>query len=66
MESNQFPMYPQELEDDIDELSDYLFEKYNDAFNVFYLKECDEHAIDKKYSNFALIDESGNVVTQNL
>lgn len=66
MENNQFPKYPQELEDDIDALSDYLFEKYNDAFNVFYLKECDEYAIDKKYSNFALIDESGNEVTQNL
>ena len=43
MESNQFPKYPQELEDDIDALSDYLFEKYDDIFGVFYLEECDEN-----------------------
>lgn len=47
MKSNQFPKYPQELEDDIDVLCEYLFEKYNDAFNGFYLEECAGHAIGK-------------------
>jgi len=66
VECNQFPQYPQELEDDISVLSEYLFEKYNDIFDVFYLEECDEHAIDKSYSKSALVDDYGNEVTQKL
>jgi hypothetical protein len=40
----QFLQYPQELEDAIGALSEYLFGKYNDIFDAFYLAECDEHA----------------------
>jgi hypothetical protein len=57
MESNQFPKYPQELENDIGTLSEYLFEKYNDIFDVFYLEECDKNTFDKSYSKCDLVDE---------
>jgi hypothetical protein len=66
MESDQFPKYPRELEDDIGALSDYLFEKYNDVFDVFYLNECDDNFVDKSCVNYALINESENEVIQNL
>lgn len=46
MESVQFPKYPQELEDDINTLSDYLFGKYQYIFDVFYLKECANDDVD--------------------
>jgi hypothetical protein len=62
MKNNQFPKYPQGLEDGIDALSDYLFEKHNDAFDVFYLEECANDDIDNHYSACALAD--GNEVTQ--
>jgi hypothetical protein len=67
MKSNQFPKYPQELEDDIDALSDYLFEKYQDIFDVFYLKERDDEDIDKHHRNrnCVLMAEYENEVTQN-
>ena len=32
-------------------MSEYLFEKYNDVFDVFYLKEYDQDDIDKSCSN---------------
>lgn len=66
MKRKQFPPYPQKLEDDISALSEYLFEKYNDDFDMFYLEECDSHVIDMSYSNCAITDEYGNEVTQNL
>jgi hypothetical protein len=62
MKSNQFPKYPQELEDDIDVLSDYLFEMYQDVFDAFYLKECTNDDVDNHYSDCAVMDE--NEVTQ--
>jgi hypothetical protein len=58
MESIQFPKYPRELEDNIDALSDYLFEKYLDVFDVFYLKECANDDVDKHYSDSTLVDEN--------
>jgi len=65
MKSNQFPEYPQQLEDAIDALSEYLFEKYNDIFDVFYLEECANDDINKCYSDCALMDEYENEVIQN-
>jgi len=62
MESIQFPKYPQELEDNIDALSDYLFEKYQDVFDAFYLEECANDDVDKHCSDCTLADE--NKVTQ--
>jgi hypothetical protein len=66
MESNQFPKYPQELDDDISALAEYLFEKYNDAFEVFYLEECDSLVVDTSYSNYASIDEYGNEIVPSV
>jgi hypothetical protein len=66
MKNKQFPRYPQELEDNISALSEYLFEKYNDAFDIFYFEECDNHVIDMSYSNCVITDEYGNEDTQNL
>jgi len=67
MECNQFPQYPQELEDDIGVLSEYLFEKYNDIFDVFYLEECANDDIDKYHRNrnCVLMAEYENEVTHN-
>jgi hypothetical protein len=62
MESIQFPKYPQELEDNIDALSDYLFEKHHDVFDVFYLNECANGDVDKNCSDCVLVNE--NKVTQ--
>jgi len=62
MESIQFPKYPQGLEDGIDALSDYLFEKHNDAFDIFYLEECANADVDNHYSDCPLVND--NEVTQ--
>jgi hypothetical protein len=66
MKGNQFPEYPQQLEDAIGELSEYLFEKYNDNFNVFDLEEHAFDDIDKSRSDYVLMDEYKDGVTQNL
>lgn len=55
----------QKLEDDIGALTEYLFEKYNDFFDNFYLKECDYDAVDKGSVHCALMSESELVVIQN-
>lgn len=55
----------QKLKDDIGALSEYLFEKYNDFFDNFYLKECDYDTIDKYSVTCALMSESELVVIQN-
>lgn len=65
MKSNQFPEYPQQLEDAIDALSEYLFEKYNDIFDVFYLEECANDDIDKSRSDRVLMDDYKDEVAQN-
>ena len=57
MKSIRFPEYPQQLEDAIGELSEYLFENYNDVFDVFYLEECANDDIDMGYKNCTLLDE---------
>ena len=65
MKSNQFPEYPQQLEDAIGELSEYLFEKYNDIFDVFDLEECANDDIDKSRSDRVLMDDYKDEVAQN-
>jgi hypothetical protein len=65
MESDQFPKYPQELEDDIGALSDYLFEKHYDVFDIFYLEECVNDDINMSHSNCTLIDDFENKVIQS-
>lgn len=65
MKSNQFPEYPQQLEDAIDTLSEYLFEKYNDIFDVFDLNEYAFVDIDKSRSDRVLMDDYKDEVAQN-
>jgi hypothetical protein len=57
MKNNHFPQYPQQLEDSIGAISEYLFEKYNDIFNVFHLEEYASGDINKRCSNGELKDK---------
>ena len=66
MRSIQRSQCSQELEDDIGALSEYLFEKYSDIFDVFYIEKCNDDDIDKSCINCALMDVSENEIIQNL
>ena len=65
MESNQFPQYFQLLEDGIGAFSEYLFGKYNDFFDIFYVIECDKDIFDKSCINCTLMNGSELEAIQN-